>query len=576
MATFVNTATTQPANTTAATAANMPSGVQAGHLLLLWVAGKYRTAVVPTPTGWTSITGKIQHSLTTTGTDSGNTFSYLFARIATGSGDQPTVPAPTSTVNSWEFIVEAWAPDSGRTFPTPSSANIPHIIIDDAVTASPLGGTAGSSMATQPTAADGPQLSAFAVTPTDGGTAFNGTAVLSHPGLSGGTVSNRAYVAVPLGADSAAASWTWTGWTGTATGAPTATVALTGSSNHVGSILVLWPKEQGGGSPAHTDTVALSGAGTLATAATPAVPAAAAFGGAGTLAATGTPAAAATATLSGAGTLTAQAAQPTTTAALSGSGTLSTTSIPRTSTTAALSGAGTLTATGTPRPATTATLSGAGTLGATGTPAAPQAAILGGSGTLTTQATPAVARPAALSGAGTLTTTQTPAASTTATLGGTGTLAASAGTAPTAGATLTGSGTLTTSHQPGTTRAVAFTGTGTLTTTSTPGATAAATFTGTGTLTPTTRAGVLGPATMSGAGTLTTTTTAQLAELATLAGEGTLAAIGVGPPPPITVVIVRADRNSTPGGSRTTDYLPDRTHPDRSPRLPDPIARRLP
>jgi hypothetical protein len=254
MATFVNTATTSPANTTAATAATMPSGVQVGHLLLLWVAGKYRTAVVPTPSGWTSITGKIQHSLTTTGTDSGNTFAYLFARIATGSGDQPTVPAPTSTVNSWEFIVEAWAPDSGKTFPTPSAANIPHIIIDDAVTASPLGGTAGSSMATQPTAADGPQLSAFAVTPTDGGTAFNGTAVLSHPGLSGGTVSNRAYVAVPLGADSAAASWTWTGWTGTATGAPTATVALTGSTNHVGSVLVLWPKEQSSGGTTYAAT----------------------------------------------------------------------------------------------------------------------------------------------------------------------------------------------------------------------------------------------------------------------------------------------------------------------------------
>jgi hypothetical protein len=254
MATFVNTATTSPANTTAATAATMPSGVQVGHLLLLWVAGKYRTAVVPTPSGWTSITGKIQHSLTTTGTDSGNTFAYLFARIATGSGDQPTVPAPTSTVNSWEFIVEAWAPDSGKTFPTPSAANIPHIIIDDAVTASPLGGTAGSSMATQPAAADGPQLSAFAVTPTDGGTAFNGTAVLSHPGLSGGTVSNRAYVAVPLGADSAAASWTWTGWTGTATGAPTATVALTGSTNHVGSVLVLWPKEQSSGGTTYAAT----------------------------------------------------------------------------------------------------------------------------------------------------------------------------------------------------------------------------------------------------------------------------------------------------------------------------------
>ena len=101
---------------------------------------------------------------------------------------------------------------------------------------SPLGGVHGSSMATQPTARRRPPVVTPSPSPPPRRYGVRRHRRPEPPGpLRWHRLESRLRCCPP-GADSAAASWTWTGWTGTATGAPTATVALTGSTTTVGSV----------------------------------------------------------------------------------------------------------------------------------------------------------------------------------------------------------------------------------------------------------------------------------------------------------------------------------------------------
>lgn len=263
MATFVATAGTAATVATSITPA-LPAGWAAGDLVLIAILGKYRSADCDTPAGWTSITGRIQHSITTTGNDTGNVFAKVYGRVMQAGDTAPTFTA-TATVNSWEAIAEAWRPAAGNAWTDAADlAGIPWVTFDDATTADPLTGSA--TFATQPAAADGAQLTMFGVIPTDTGTA-QGAVTASATGLSGGTVTARQYVENALGGDTAGLSWTWTGFTGTATGALAWSTAITSSTNSVGLGVALWLREAAAATqvaPADTG----SGADTMTTAAT--------------------------------------------------------------------------------------------------------------------------------------------------------------------------------------------------------------------------------------------------------------------------------------------------------------------
>lgn len=264
MATHVATQTVVPANTTSFTA-TLPTGWAAGDMVLVYVGGKYRTGDCSISAGWTDVTGWIRCALTSVGADVGGPFCHIFARVMQAGDAAPTVTA-TATVNSWTAITQAWRPATGNTWTDEADLTaVPFCWVDDAGTASPLGAFLTLGDTFRPDAAGGDTLTAFGTAPTDAGTA-QGAVVFTESGLSGGTVTARAYVETAQGGDSASVAWSWQGFTGTADAQPTASSVLTGATNQNGIVAAVWLRESSGGTT-HEGAVSLAVTATIGAAA---------------------------------------------------------------------------------------------------------------------------------------------------------------------------------------------------------------------------------------------------------------------------------------------------------------------
>lgn len=264
----------------------------AGDLLLAWVGGKYgATATIPAaPSGWVKI-GSTTGGTVTTGTDAGDSFVAVYAKVAASSSEtNPVFSAGGTAPDSWWGIAESFTPAAGKEWDDRFAfASAPQLAVNDTSATTPV--TGSGTYGTQPNANRGDTIAACAAIPTDAGTGASSPGVTFSAGASGGSASVGTYVENALGADSAGISYALVGFTGASTGTTTLTVTVAGATNNYGPTLAVWLRESttktGSDSAAATDTSSLRyvGAGEVA-AATDAAQVTLPFSGSDTAAAT--------------------------------------------------------------------------------------------------------------------------------------------------------------------------------------------------------------------------------------------------------------------------------------------------
>jgi hypothetical protein len=252
VATFVDTVGTSNSGASPASITPTFPSFSAGDLMLIAVGGKYAATASAgtTPTGWTFIK-RVTGGTVTTGNDAGDSFIHLYGRIMVG-GDT-TVAFPVTSANSLWAIAQTWTPAGGKVWTRASDLSlIPWVAADDTTGGSAVL-TGSGTFSTQPVAANGAQLNSWAAFPSDAGSAITSPAT-TNSGLSSPTQTTRTYVESTGGADSGGASWTTTGFTGTATGTTTMTVTITGLANGYGPLLSVWLEESTATPLSLTDT----------------------------------------------------------------------------------------------------------------------------------------------------------------------------------------------------------------------------------------------------------------------------------------------------------------------------------
>lgn len=218
---------------------------QAGDLLIIAIGGKYNAttgafSTSPVDSGFTQV-AFVSGGTVTTGNDAGDSFLGIYAKVATSAAETAGVISGGLAPNSWWMICESFRPDSGKVWTDAAAlASIPSISANDTTAATPLTGT--GTFSPQPVAAQGAMLVAFGAFPSDLGSSI-GAVVLSNGGLTGGATAALTYVENALGADSGGASWLYTGFTGTASGATTMSVTIVSLSNNYGPLVAMWLRE---------------------------------------------------------------------------------------------------------------------------------------------------------------------------------------------------------------------------------------------------------------------------------------------------------------------------------------------
>lgn len=239
MATFVANGTAYQPSTVVSPAPVTLGTHAAGDLLLVAVMGKYAATAPSAPSGWTAIRSA-SGGVVTTGNDAGNSFIWLYGKVATSGSETFSLTIGTLP-NSINAIAAAYRPTSGNTWTDAGNlATIPWVATDDTTAATPLGST--GTFSTQPVAASGATLVAFGAIPTDLGTGA-GTPVITNSGLSGGTSTFRQYAESAAGADSAGMHWDRLGFTGTGSGVTTVQITPTGANNNYGPTMAIWLRE---------------------------------------------------------------------------------------------------------------------------------------------------------------------------------------------------------------------------------------------------------------------------------------------------------------------------------------------
>jgi hypothetical protein len=300
-----------------------------GDLMVLTLVSKYDDAVLPSdPAGWTSL-GVATNSGRPTGNDNGNMRERVFTRVFQAGDTGPSL-APTPNNVSIAKI------DTYRSA-TGQYSVASQLLVDDTagtpavITAtSTLGLTTGDYLHIDLT--------------INGDVATFGTTTFSATGATFGAAQTLTDSSTATGTDLRYRRVHYAVSSGTATGNPTYSITLGGTTTNAVAIGAMVRIREN--TSAFTGSASLSGSGTLVAAGTP---------------------------------------RPAASVAPSGSGTLTTAGTPRPAASVTPSGSGALTTSGTPRPAASVTPSGSGTLAATGTVVA--TAALTGSGTLTAAAT---------------------------------------------------------------------------------------------------------------------------------------------------------------------------------------------
>jgi fibronectin-binding autotransporter adhesin len=251
-----STATLAPAAVTAQSV-TLPAH-ESGDRIFVVVQGKFDTTTIPTiDQGFTLIksgTGGVG----TAATDTGPTFTAVYAKDATSSSESnPTVTPGGTAPNSWTISTLAYTPAEGLVFTDTIGSNVSWAeVLSDADTLGFLVGTTASFTGGQPTAGD--LILAVGGVPSDAGTVYAASTTMTATGLSDGGRTGT-YVENALNNDFAQVAVDWFGFSGTASSGITASLGITTLANHSGSIAVILVRQGVGGSSSYAAAGTVAG-----------------------------------------------------------------------------------------------------------------------------------------------------------------------------------------------------------------------------------------------------------------------------------------------------------------------------